>query len=296
MKQLAWLIVFAIPLACSDDGVSPADTEGLSGGTTGDLGGTSGNDGPGTAADDGGATGSAGGDDSGTGDATGGGGPGEPGYCEGVRPWSERTPLCFDGTECLEGDTCSPTGDPGPQCGACMAPQVCKTSDECFKGEVCGPAPEGPCICPQGPLACVPACPATPCGEDDTCQPDGVCAPRSCEDDWACAETHVCDPLAKDADGHGCAPLSCADGEITCDTGFGCGPGVGGLDANGCALLPCDDPAALPCAPNFVCTENGGVFGCWPAQCVTHDDCECGSCVLGFCNDGPGVCVPPPPP
>ena len=298
MRRLAWCLALAIPLACSDDGVSPADTDAASGGTTGGLGGSAGDgggDGLSTAADDAGSD-SAGTDGNGTGAETGGGGPAEPGYCEDVRPWPDESPLCFATRDCMDGWDCSPTGDPGSQCGACEVPLACDTTADCAGDNVCGPAPQGECVCPKSPLACQPACPAAPCADDAVCQPDGLCALRSCEDDWTCADTHTCDPAAKDADGHGCAPLSCADGEITCPKGYICGQGIGGTDANGCALLPCDDPAGLPCGPNLVCESDGGPAFCHVLECITHDDCDCGSCVQGLCREAPGVCVPPPPP
>jgi hypothetical protein len=66
----------------------------------------------------------------------------------------------------------------------------------------------------------------TPCGDSEpggelTWNEEGVCAPQSCEDGYACHAVQACDPSAAHSDLHGCAFAAC-EADSSCDEGLFC--------------------------------------------------------------------------
>ncbi len=134
----------------------------------------------------------------------------------------------------------------------------CRSVDDC---------PDGTCWAPgaTGPFYALGFCPRD-CEADADCQ-EGVCVPfnggfdcAQCLPACSTGGCHLWETCG--ADGH-CRPTSCEDG-YTCPPGATCAPGSGGTDAHGCVLQSCTDDA----------------------------QCDCGACVLGYCQAGPGRCEP----
>lgn len=169
-------------------------------------------------------------------------------------------------TGCGPHDTCPGYAAPPP------AFPPCTSSADCEGGIACRP-PSARDVCG----ICRPS--SRECEADADCGPGGVCAERelpcSCEGepDTICTidcRTAESDPCAagercSTEDGH-CRAISCAEG-WACALNERCTPGAGASDAHGCARLECDDAS----------------------------DCDCGACIDGRCEDGPGVCMPPVP-
>lgn len=92
-----------------------------------------------------------------------------------------------------------------------------------------------------------------PCG----CRgPDRVCAPDCRVVDDACGPDEICDVAGR------CRAPSCTDG--------------------------------FACPSNMRCEREGGdAHGCARVGCTVDSDCDCGLCMDGVCQDGPGECRPP---
>lgn len=165
-------------------------------------------------------------------------------------------------------DAASPTPDAGnPDPG-------CRSHTECTEpGELCA----GP-----NDLAC------------------GIPPQEECNTDQDCADGSVChaiaDSCSADRVGSRCdAPCTAENG---CDTGFRCGPG------NACEPIPCDD-LEFQCRPSELCEPTPAqpgtpvhqiAHGCATIACENDQPCpDQTTCVNGYCQDGPGTCMPPVP-
>lgn len=168
-------------------------------------------------------------------------------------------------------------------CIGCGEPELCE--------DYAPPPPEHPSCrstseCTGG-AACVPAGTPPGCG---ICQP----ATRECESRFACDPGYVCvEELARCAcDGEPssfCRPV-CAEG--SCPEGERC--------ADVCEPIPCDE--AYACPANTFCAGPDAdppgpvdAHGCARLGCESDADCDCGACVEGLCQSGPGYCQPPAP-
>ena len=188
--------------------------------------------------------------------------------CPRVVSCDASTHLIFDEVVCrrgcLEPGLCEDYEAPPPE------QPTCRSSSECSGGIPCVPAgtPPGCGICRpttrecEGRFSCEPGYVCveepTPCG----CEPElsSFCRPVCSED--GCLEGERC--------GDVCEPIPCSEG-------FGCPPNT-----------YCPDPHDEPAGPI-------DAHGCARIGCAIDADCECGTCVEGLCQSGPGVCQPPAP-
>lgn len=165
--------------------------------------------------------------------------------------------------------------DPGGVCPGYAPPPPafppCRSSDDCEGGIGCTP-PGAPQVCGACRIA------TRECEEDADCGPGGVCTTRelpcACDQpDTVCAidcRTAESDP--------------CAAGERCASDGH-------------CRAIPCTE--SWECAPNTRCDPSvdaaTDAHGCARMTCESAADCDCGVCMDGICQDGPGVCMPPVP-
>lgn len=169
---------------------------------------------------------------------------------------------CTDG--CVPPELCEDYAPPPPE------HPTCRSASECSGGFPCVPVgtPPGCGICLptvrecEGRFSCEPGYVCveepTPCG----CEPElsSFCRPVCSED--GCLEGERC--------GDVCEPIPCSEG-------FGCPP-------NTYCPGPDEDPAGPVDA-----------HGCARIGCAIDADCECGVCIDGLCQSGPGICQPPAP-
>lgn len=184
-----------------------------------------------------------------------------PGYCPGVEPRYATLTLCSTTAECSGRQQC--LNEPVTfACGGIAPPTECATDEECGADRICE---RDTC----GATFCAPACTPTSCGAYTACE-QGRCVPLRCDDPGGppCTAPTVCDPGAAQVQADGCTVWSCLDG-FACQLGWDCDPGEPGATANGCLHR----------------------------ACTTASDCDCGSCVNGYCEGAPGFCsnVDPPP-
>ncbi|MBN2194317.1 MAG: hypothetical protein JW751_15985 [Polyangiaceae bacterium] len=189
------------------------------------------------------------------------------GYCLGFAP----EPSTLARVRCATHADCSPvTGAPihlcalEPftfECGGPAPVRTCEVDADCTADAICV---EDPC----GSTFCVLGCPASPCPDTEDCI-EKHCVARPCDGEGAspCPERHSCLPLDPGADARGCVPDPCG-ADAPCQEGWDCRSGVA-ADAHGCVHRACS----------------------------VATDCDCGSCVNGYCEATPGFCfdyAPPP--
>jgi hypothetical protein len=131
------------------------------------------------------------------------------------------------------------------------------------------------------------------CAGQGSCIPPGVDAPGcgacnadpgDCEDDTACAEGSICEPIRCSCDGNKACTPGCVDDADCAGEATVCDPTSHRCVARTCA----DDPE---CPSDFRC----GAGRCARLACTDDLDCD-GFCVAGNCyGSGLGTCVPPAP-
>jgi len=120
-----------------------------------------------------------------------------------------------------------------------------------------------------------------------SCCPVGMVAPRDCESDAGCSDGDVCEEYL-------------ASGPCTGGLGSRCVPDCRiedmCVDATCDALghcIPLECPREFECAVNQDCSPGNAAAdanGCVVRSCTTGSECDCGACVNGSCQDGPGTC------
>lgn len=193
--------------------------------------------------------------------------------CPGSEPPGNA--LCRASSECggsVNGRGTICARDPSPYCYGCGQPCIyvtpadaCSRDSDCSEGKVCLAVLSS--ICPQEcapSLQCVNACTETSCGSDMYCAESGHCVARSCLDGHTCEAGRTCAPDRSGADGHGCAVRRCDLDGIDCPANHRCEPSRSTED--GCARLPCE----------------------------VDDDCDCGVCIDGTCEDRMFICTSVP--
>lgn len=169
----------------------------------------------------------------------------------------EADSFCADG--CEELPFCEDYMPPPPEA------ELCTSASEC-PGAV-------PCV-PAGSLAHCGVCiePVYDCMVDRDCDSGEVCATST--PDCACGPSYVCQPR-------------CTEG--SCDEGFACN------SAGVCQPVSCHD--GFGCPSNTRCFDGGpgrpgfvDQHGCQRVSCVDDLECDCGTCIDGWCHSGPGVC------
>lgn len=216
-----------------------------------------------------------------------------------VRDCMEYLSWSYPGDFCLEPEFMGCTIDVG---GCCTRRIVCVGSaiadetvcvDDCGT-EVCpGYAPPPPELpgCTSS-LECEGGIPCVPAGSPPGC---GICREpvRECESDADCGVAGTCvetsAPCSCGGPDSACAP-DCRTAESDpCGEGSRCG-----TDGH-CRPISCLDGHSCPA--NMRCTEDGPSppdgHGCSRIACSVASDCDCGVCMDGLCQDGPGVCMPP---
>ena len=152
------------------------------------------------------------------------------------------------------------------------------------------------------------ACEGKPCDGSASCpgslecagpndpQACGIPAMEQCSSDADCIDGGVChaipDACSPDGIGSECR-LACTDGN--CGEGFRCAA------SGACEAIPCDEGFVcddhLACDPEAARTGpvHARAHGCVTIACSDDDACAMvsGTCVNGFCQDGPGSCVAP---
>lgn len=166
------------------------------------------------------------------------------------------------------GDFCPDYEPPPPELASCRSTAAC--------------ADGNPCVPPGTPRAC------------------GICFPaeRNCADHADCPEGSVCSleeqPCSCDGPSSFCV-ARCTD--TSCPEGESCG--ADGL----CAAIDCNT-GLYECPLNMRCHARCGAcdevppldaHSCWRMNCAFDTDCDCGACVDGLCQSGPGACTPPVP-
>lgn len=143
--------------------------------------------------------------------------------------------------------------------------------------------------CPAG-IACRPPSGPAPCG---ICRPTS----RECEADAECGPGRVCaehaEPCACSGDLSTVCTVDCRSAESEpCAAGERCSVSDGR-----CRAISCTEGWA--CALNERCTPGADAatdaHGCSRLECGDASDCDCGVCIEGRCEDGPGLCMPPVP-
>lgn len=191
--------------------------------------------------------------------------PADHRYCPGTMTYPPGTITCLAPADCVPFNDsnrqleCFSGLNPYPQvCGGVPPREECRKDLDCAPGKICERAP----FC--GGSACMPACTAQGCRPGTTCV-DGRCVPRRCDEPGAdpCAQHWSCKPGPGTIDTFGCAPDPCTTGAYHCPLPLDCKPGGFRPDLHGCALR----------------------------TCTRATDCACGSCVMGVCEAGPGICA-----
>jgi hypothetical protein len=193
--------------------------------------------------------------------------------------------LCRVDTDCGADELCEPLSAPklNPNVVApCMMTFVpCADSAGCTEAEACWPSSRVPVVrnypnCFPPPLICAPACPSTPCLEDEVCESSGECRQTACDEDGAvaCPEHWQCDPAAAATE-----PNTYVTGTSEPDS-----PNYTRDIARGCARLRCDEPGGFTCKANWVCAPASATdpSGCAPVPCLES----------GNCSDGSYICTP----
>jgi|GEM_PF-6750747 len=186
------------------------------------------------------------------------------GYCPGIDPdpaTSTRT-RCTTHADCptLAVVTRCATEPFTFGCGGPAPVRTCEVDEDCAAEAICE---EDAC----GSTWCVRGCPDLPCADTETCI-EKRCVERPCDAEGAatCPDRHSCRPEDPGADARGCVPDACAAG-APCPEGWDCAPGAA-----------------------------ADVYGCVHRTCSAASDCDCGSCVNGFCEASPGFCFEYSPP
>jgi hypothetical protein len=198
------------------------------------------------------------------GDAVNPGAPFCPGFDRGTLD------LCESDADCAEGQQCFYENTPRTCTLGCAGPfDECGDDTQCpTTGWLCvgTPAAEisGVCVCGGGTYCVAPCTSDDDCGTDASCEVDGRCQPRACDDDTTCPASQKCDPTSAEADEHGCRFLHCSEPEHP-----------------GCGTNRICDPSAL------------SATGCVRQACATGADCECGACSPhgSECVSRPGFCA-----
>src|SRR5690606_10781759 len=223
--------------------------------------------------------------------------------------------------EDCQGGYCSRTPETGG-CGACTGPfQECQDDESCGAGMICENLPSTiPCSCSGWDARCVADFTTAGCGEDVVCGDAGRCEPLSCEDGFVCQANYKCDPSSASPTPNGCAPMSCAEGEVACDESELCDPARAGANIFGCVRRHCatdgyvcpegshcetNEPAFgcvpdhclsdVECPVNFACDPEAPGKGCVQRACASDSDCDCGACVFEKCEQQVFYCSWPVP-
>jgi hypothetical protein len=263
-------------------------------GFLGACGSSAGGGGDAGAGSDGAAAGASGGS---SGAAGGAAGKGALPACPNAAPIPASQTACRTNADCQSTLwTCGPSYyAPGPGgCGPCMAPpHECTVDGDCGAGKICLPQPSQFCQCPGGATKCAPACTATSCTPNETCDTaSGHCKPTPCGPAYTCGAGLICAPTRAGADANGCAIAKCATDGYACPDGYACGAGQN-VDFNGCSEVSCVG-AQFKCPGNTDCdAASPAPHHCKRRACTSDQPCDCGACIQGSCQDEFFVCSPP---
>src|SRR5262249_50310236 len=118
--------------------------------------------------------------------------------------------------------------------------------------------------------------------------------PTACGAAYACPDGQTCAPARAGADPHGCAPARCDTDGFKCADGWTCAPGKD-ANPNGCSAVSCVG-GAYKCPVNSACKASSTMpHQCDARTCTSDKDCDCGACLLGYCQNHLFVCSPPTP-
>lgn len=187
--------------------------------------------------------------------------------------------------------------------GDCCARRIACVDDAITDDTVCGDCDPGFCPGYAPPPPELPGCTSSsdcesfPCAPAGTPRGCGICREpvRACEDDAGCAPGQVCveetDPCSCGGAGTACV-MDCRTAESDpCGEEARCGA------SGACEVIDCGAGWACPLNTRCHAASDGArdAHGCGRIACDAASDCDCGVCMDGVCQDGPGVCLPPVP-
>lgn len=176
--------------------------------------------------------------------------------------------LCLSSSDCANAPAyrCVLPGNAMAVCGTCQNPQkTCALDGDCSPGGICVEYTPT-CACTAGTSTqCQAGCGASnPCPSGERCNASSRCEATPCTEDYTCGDAQRCTPASALADAHGCEPLPCSSGGYICPENTRC---IG-------------EPSSS--------TDHG----CRKLGCAVDADCDCGMCISGQCETGPGYCSP----